>query len=135
MTMQTKSARGVPRSARPAPARPNSAARDVALTWKGRSFVAGAPGGAVRVDGPELVIEETLDGEGPPVRMIRGDALDVAGRLGAEGLAGCVDLVYVDPPYASERSWALEARLDGPRGGGGCAAPPPADARAPPAEP
>ncbi len=51
------------------------------------------------------------------MRIIRGDALDVARGLAAEGLRGKVDLVYVDPPYASDRSWALEARLDGPADG------------------
>jgi 16S rRNA G966 N2-methylase RsmD len=51
------------------------------------------------------------------VRLVRGDALDVARGLAFEGLTGQVDLVYVDPPYASDRSWALEARLDGPADG------------------
>jgi hypothetical protein len=68
-------------------------------------------------DGPEMAVEETIDGKGPPVRIIRGDALDVARGLAARGLGGQVDLVYVDPPYASDRSWALEARLDGPADG------------------
>ncbi|HEY2515634.1 MAG TPA: hypothetical protein VGI39_32420, partial [Polyangiaceae bacterium] len=51
------------------------------------------------------------------VRLIRGDALDTARALACEGLAGKVDLVYLDPPFASDRSWALEARLDGPADG------------------
>src|SRR6185295_17038110 len=34
-----------------------------------------------------------------------------------EGLGGKVDLVYVDPPYASDRDYVAEARLDGPADG------------------
>jgi 16S rRNA G966 N2-methylase RsmD len=67
--------------------------------------------------GSRLAVEEAIDGAGPPVRIIRGDALEVAHALAADGLRGKVDLVYLDPPYASERSWALEARLDGPADG------------------
>jgi 16S rRNA G966 N2-methylase RsmD len=67
--------------------------------------------------GQAIAVEETLAGAGDPVRLVRGDALDVACALEAEGLAGQVDLVYLDPPFASERSWALEARLDGPADG------------------
>ena len=50
-------------------------------------------------------------------RLILGDALDVAGALATEGLAGAVDVVYVDPPYASQTDYVLEARLDGPADG------------------
>jgi DNA modification methylase len=49
--------------------------------------------------------------------LIHGDALDVVSALDADGLAGKVDLVYVDPPYASERDYVAEARLDGPADG------------------
>ncbi len=35
----------------------------------------------------------------------------------AEGLEGKADLVYVDPPYASQADYTLEARLDGPSTG------------------
>jgi DNA modification methylase len=49
--------------------------------------------------------------------LLQGDALDVAHALGQEGLAGQVDLVYVDPPFASQASYVNEARLDGPAGG------------------
>jgi hypothetical protein len=51
------------------------------------------------------------------VRLIQGDALDVASSLAAEGLAGKVDLVYLDPPFASEADYTHEARLDGPADG------------------
>jgi DNA modification methylase len=50
-------------------------------------------------------------------RIVWGDALDVASTLHAEGLAGKVDAVYVDPPYASQADYVLEARLDGPADG------------------
>ncbi|MEO8799873.1 MAG: site-specific DNA-methyltransferase [Polyangiaceae bacterium] len=46
-------------------------------------------------------------------RLILGDVLDVAGALHAEGLAGKVACVYVDPPYASQANYVHEARLDG----------------------
>ncbi len=51
------------------------------------------------------------------VRLIHGDALVAANALGNEGLRGKVDLVYVDPPYASDRDYVAEARLDGPADG------------------
>lgn len=50
-------------------------------------------------------------------RLVHGDGLDVLGALEAEGLGGGVDLVYVDPPYASDRDYVAEARLDGPADG------------------
>ena len=120
--------------------RRGSVRADVRLEWEGRGFVPGlapafGPGGA-----PAIVVDETIEnapdpaGEvlslprvpplaplapprAPPARVIRGDALAVARGLAAEGLAGKVDLVYLDPPYASDRSWAVEARLDGPADG------------------
>jgi DNA modification methylase len=48
---------------------------------------------------------------------VHGDALDVLSALEGEGLENRVDLVYVDPPYASERDYVAEARLDGPADG------------------
>src|SRR5579863_8486501 len=50
-------------------------------------------------------------------RLVLGDALDVARALACEGLAGAVDLVYVDPPFASQAAYVHEARLDGPADG------------------
>lgn len=47
------------------------------------------------------------------MRLVRGDVLEVASALGAEGLAGCVDCVYVDPPFLSQLDYVAEARLDG----------------------
>ena len=91
--MQVKAARLVPakgasrkRVARKGPlAAENSAERDVVLTWRGRSFVAAATPGEAPA-GPLILVEETLDGGGPHVRIVRGDALDVARALAAEGL-------------------------------------------------
>jgi DNA modification methylase len=50
-------------------------------------------------------------------RLVQGDVLDVANALAAEGLTGAVDLVYVDPPFASQAAYEHEARLDGPADG------------------
>ena len=36
-------------------------------------------------------------------RVVHGDCADVARRLAEDGLRGQVDLVYVDPPFASDR--------------------------------
>jgi site-specific DNA-methyltransferase (adenine-specific)/adenine-specific DNA-methyltransferase len=49
--------------------------------------------------------------------MVRGDVLAVAGALISEGLAGTADVVYVDPPFASQVAYQYEARLDGPADG------------------
>jgi DNA modification methylase len=53
----------------------------------------------------------------PAGRIVHGDALDVARALAAEGLKAKVDLVYVDPPFASQMAYVHEARLDGPADG------------------
>ncbi len=50
-------------------------------------------------------------------RIIRGDALDIGDALIAEGLRGKVDLVYIDPPFASQADYINEVRLDGPADG------------------
>lgn len=50
-------------------------------------------------------------------RLVHGDALDLVDLVRGEGLEGKVDMVYVDPPYASERDYVAEARLDGPADG------------------
>jgi DNA modification methylase len=50
-------------------------------------------------------------------RLVHGDALDVARALAAEGHLGRADLVYVDPPFASQAEYVHEARIDGPADG------------------
>jgi DNA modification methylase len=50
-------------------------------------------------------------------RLVQGDALDVARGIAREGRKGQVDLVYVDPPFASQTTYVHEARLDGPADG------------------
>jgi adenine-specific DNA-methyltransferase len=50
-------------------------------------------------------------------RLVRGDALDVATALAQGGLAGKVDLVYVDPPFGSQAAYVHEARIEGPADG------------------
>lgn len=50
-------------------------------------------------------------------RLVHGDVLDLTRSLALEGLTGKVDLVYVDPPYASDRDYVAESRLDGPADG------------------
>jgi DNA modification methylase len=91
------------------------------LSWPGRSWEPGAP---LASSLPQLahpaVTTETFAGgaEGNEnVRLIHGDALDVVGALLSEGMAGKVDLVYVDPPFASQAAYTYEARLDGPADG------------------
>lgn len=54
---------------------------------------------------------------GDDVRLVRGDVLEVASALGAEGLCGQVDCVYVDPPFLSQLDYVAEARLDGAASG------------------
>ncbi|MGH7438385.1 MAG: DNA methyltransferase, partial [Polyangiaceae bacterium] len=57
------------------------------------------------------------EGGAEACRLVRGDALDVARALAREGLEGRVDLVYVDPPFASQAEYVHEARIDGPADG------------------
>jgi DNA modification methylase len=107
---------------------------DVRLTWPGRRWRDGgqkgsgvkgagkrAPTSATR-DGPTrsantLVAIEVAGESDLAHRLIHGDGLEVVNTLAADGLAGSVDLVYVDPPYASDRDYVAEARLDGPADG------------------
>jgi DNA modification methylase len=52
-----------------------------------------------------------------PHRLVQGDALDAARALALEGLRHHVDLVYLDPPYASGTDYTHEERVDGPATG------------------
>jgi DNA modification methylase len=65
----------------------------------------------------EALVLANPSGAKPPGRLVHGDALDVARALLREGLGGTVDLVYLDPPFASQTSYVHEARLDGPANG------------------
>ena len=121
---------GAPR----APERPDS--EGVRLLWPGRDWAParkgpdedaedGGRGPAPRVVPTEVFVPPAGGGSlelearrGPAVgRLVHGDALDVARALRAEGLGGHVDLVYVDPPFASQAAYVHEARLDGPADG------------------
>ena len=102
------------------------------LSWPGRRWTPGqeaaeraAPG---RSPAPAIVTTEFVAGgidwslaQGDPTtapgRLIAGDALEVASAIGRSELKGRVDLVYVDPPFASEAAYVHEARLDGPADG------------------
>lgn len=57
-----------------------------------------------------------VEGDGAHT-LVHGDALELVDLLDDEGLRGKVDLVYVDPPYASDRDYVAEARLDGAASG------------------
>ena len=99
----------------------------VRLMWPGRRWRLGSPDeGAPPALTPRVESGRSLSrrfdvtpGEsgshGP--RIIHGDVLDLTNTLQNEGIAGTVDLVYVDPPYASDRDYTAESRLDGPADG------------------
>lgn len=91
--------------------RPDSR-RGPRLTWPGRKWRAGEP----RLQGPPLRPVER-HGPSPAGRLVHGDCLDVAAALTSAGLDGAVDLIYVDPPFASQASYTQEVRLDGPADG------------------
>jgi DNA modification methylase len=88
--------------------------RPVCLGWEGKSEALES----LRRPVPSLEHEETCAlGIGAGHRLLRGDALDTARALEREGLDGSVDLVYLDPPYASGLDYRHEERLDGPARG------------------
>jgi DNA modification methylase len=109
------------------------AARPVVLTWEGKPAALAALDRAV----PSMTAVETVpaaavpaaagknDAPSPPDggpdrgrhRVVRGDALDVSRALLLEGLGGRVDLVYLDPPYASGADYTHEERVQGPATG------------------
>jgi hypothetical protein len=94
--------------------RSNSETR-FSLFWPGRQYEPRTLGGPAEPPKPLETLEKT-PGE-PAGRLVFGDALDVAHHLLAEGLEGKVDLVYIDPPFASQADYVHEARLDGPADG------------------
>ena len=88
------------------------------LAWPGRKWEPGPPR-APLFDKRVATSETVSDGmpEEMPARLIHGDVLEVARAISAEGLTGKVDLVYIDPPFASQAAYVHEARLDGPADG------------------
>jgi len=92
-----------------APASPKS--RGVVLSWPDRRW---CPTSDATFGAAALETLEAVAGEGDH-RLVHGDGLDAIAALGS--IAGQVDLVYVDPPFASERDYVAEARLDGPADG------------------
>jgi DNA modification methylase len=98
---------------------PESVRSDPWLAWHGRRWAPGAQGVESARHGPLAVTTEMANdrpGENR-ARLVHGDCLDVAQAIAREGLRGQVDLVYVDPPFASRASYVHEARLDGPADG------------------
>jgi len=87
----------------------------VKLSWAGRRW-RGADDARGEVSAKIRTVE-VVGNAALPHRLFHGDALDVIRALHADGLEGKVDLVYVDPPYASDRDYVAEARLDGPADG------------------
>ena len=89
----------------------------VTLHWPGRSYrptPGGAPAAAATATRPRSRrVPFERYGAGSD-RLCWGDALDVARMLlDEEKLEGKVDLVYIDPPFASQADYIHEARLDG----------------------
>lgn len=90
----------------------------VRLTWPGRQWREGYDPtlhGTRSVRTIEVVGDDQTSS--PTHRLVHGDGLDLVSSLHSDGLSGGVDMVYVDPPYASDRDYIAEARLDGPADG------------------
>ncbi len=85
--------------------------RELRLTWPRRVWEPGLP---LFAGERTSALEQVGDGA---QTLVLGDALELAGAVHARGLGGKVDLVYIDPPYASQADYVLEARLDGPADG------------------
>jgi DNA modification methylase len=91
--------------------------RGLRLDWPGRSWEPGHLAATFdRIVATEIFSPSDIEGARSG-RLVAGDALAVARSLAAEGLAGAIDLVYVDPPFASQMAYVHEARLDGPADG------------------
>ena len=77
-----------------------------------------------RADGPSrsrAAIRDARETDGRGLAGQAGSSRETRstsrGRSRREGLAGQVDLVYVDPPFGSQAAYVHEARLDGPADG------------------
>jgi DNA modification methylase len=106
-----------PRVGRPSRPMPHASAPapEAWLSWTGRRWIAGQDGGPPSPDEDAAfsVTEVCASGGTGGGRIVHGDALAVARGLRRAGLGGGVDLVYVDPPFASRSAYTHEARLDG----------------------
>ena len=99
---------------------PALAASDgVTLEWPGRRFRPSRASSACPASSARPLAVEHFERYGASAnRLYWGDALDVARvLLDQEKLEGKVDLVYIDPPFASQSDYVHEARLDGPADG------------------
>ena len=87
----------------------------IQLQWPGREWKTSdrARDNANSGQSTEIV---DVTGSGAP-RSVHADVLDFTNALGSGNFRGKVDLVYVDPPYASDRDYVAESRLDGPADG------------------
>ncbi len=109
--------RSVKREEREAAVRPR-AVSGATLSWPGRRWRVGAARDASPLPPPIVDVEQFgAVGGGQGSRLVFGDSLDVAHSLVAAGWGGKVDLVYVDPPFASQANYTQETRLDGPADG------------------
>jgi DNA modification methylase len=88
------------------------------LTWEGKAQALET----LETTPPGFELDEELVPAPPAVRaelsndmnrVIQGDALAVARALDVQGLSGQVDVVYLDPPYASGVDYAHEERVEG----------------------
>lgn len=127
----TRASRGTPGALDPERKTGPRGMEPMRLAWPGRTWsgqgrartphlssVSGTDSTAVL---PLVAVERGPHGgtceRGSQVRVVDADAEELARALAREGLGGKVDLVYVDPPFASERDYVSEARLDGPADG------------------
>lgn len=98
-------------------------AQGLRLEWPGRVWrpgEAGAPqsGAGAGADAGTGARTGLFDVTGDGANcLLHGDALELARAMNAQGLGGEVELVYVDPPFASDRDYVAESRLDGPADG------------------
>ena len=83
---------------------------DPRLEWPARRWQPGQS----NLTGAECSIFERTTGRGAG-QFLFGDVLDTASLLLSRGVRA--DLVYVDPPFASQADYDYEARLDGPADG------------------
>ena len=99
---------------------------DAWLAWPSRTWVPGAAPDSFGNLPTLRAIEWIGDRSAPPgeaydaerlPRLVHGDALDVARALRRDERTARVDLVYLDPPFASQAAYVHEARLDGPADG------------------